>query len=376
MKIAFITNFCPHYRVKTFELLARRYDIDFYFFSAGDDWYYQQAHGARSGRFHHQYLRGVRVAGTRITPGLPAKLFRGGYDVYIKCINGRFALPVTYLAARLRRKPFVLWTGVWTRLQSPVHRMLFPLTRAIYRGADAVVVYGEHVRQYLVREGVNAGRVFVAPHAVDNEFYRRDVSPEERRALTGSLDLPPSAVCILYLGRLEPIKGLSFLIDAFARLDNSDAFLVLAGDGSAGPELRQQVERLGLSSRVRFAGYVPPESAPAFYAIASALVLPSVSMPTGKELWGLVVNEAMNQGVPVIATSAVGAAAGGLVRDGANGFIVPERDEGALAQAMDRLTGDSALRKTLSAGARAAVDEWSNERMVDGFGRAIDHVAG
>ena len=79
-------------------------------------------------------------------------------------------------------------------------------------------------------------------------------------------------------------------------------------------------------------GYVSPEEALTYYATADLFVLPSVTMPTGKEPWGLVVNEAMNQGLPVVATEAVGAAAGGLVQAGVNGFIVPERDSEALAQ--------------------------------------------
>ena len=90
----------------------------------------------------------------------------------------------------------------------------------------------------------------------------------------------------------------------------------------------------GLQEKAQFVGYVSPEEALTYYATADLFVLPSITMPTGKEPWGLVINEAMNQGLPVIATEAVGAAAGGLVQAGVNGFIVPERDSEAIAQAM------------------------------------------
>src|SRR6266550_5659365 len=113
MQVAFVTNICPHYRVRTFETLAAYYPVKYYFFSAGEEWYWQQQHGTRSGNFSHEYLRGIRLGGTRITPTLIPKLWREPYDVFVKCINGRFALPVTYLISRLRRKPFVLWTGIW-----------------------------------------------------------------------------------------------------------------------------------------------------------------------------------------------------------------------------------------------------------------------
>jgi hypothetical protein len=150
MKVAFVTNFCPHYRVKTFEQFGQQHEVDYYFYSAGDEWYWQQQQGTRTGNFHYTYLPGFQVGGVRVTPTLPWQLGRPDYDVYVKCINGRFALPLTYLVARLKRKPFILWTGIWTRLQTPVHRLLFPLTRYIYRHADAVVVYGRHVQQFLV----------------------------------------------------------------------------------------------------------------------------------------------------------------------------------------------------------------------------------
>ena len=108
--------------------------------------------------------------------------------------------------------------------------------------------------------------------------------------------------------------------------------------------------------------------------LADLFVLPSVTMPTGKEPWGLVVNEAMNQGLPVIATEAVGAAAGGLVQPGVNGFIVPERDSEALAQAMRRILGDENLRRQMSHNARQIVTGWDNQRMVKGFEEAIDYA--
>src|SRR2546426_1984586 len=182
-KVAFVHNFCSHYTVRTFELLAATCDVDFYFFSGGDDWYWLREHGVRVGAFRHTYLKGLRLGGTRITPGLPLRLTRGRYDCIIKCINGRFALPMVYLTARALRRPFVLYTGIWNRLDTFFHRLVFPLTRFIYRHSDAVVVYGDHVKRYLESEGVVPGRIFVAPHAVDNAQYRRTVTQQEIGAM-------------------------------------------------------------------------------------------------------------------------------------------------------------------------------------------------
>ena len=84
---------------------------------------------------------------------------------------------------------------------------------------------------------------------------------------------------------------------------------------------------IGINDEVRFPGFVSREDLVIYYSISNVFVLPSVTTPAGKEPWGLVVNEAFNQGVPVVASEAVGAAAGGLVKDEINGFIIREQDD-------------------------------------------------
>lgn len=374
MKIAFVTNICAHYNVGTFELLARDYDIEFYFFSAGKEWYWQEQHGYRRGNFHSEYLSGFQIGQTRITLSLPWKLFQKGYDVYIKCINGRFALPITFLIARLRRKPFILWTGIWTRLQTPMQKMIFPLTRFIYLNSDAIVVYGEHVKKYLIAEGVDPDRIFVAYHAADNNFYSRLVSESEKDTIRTRLKISAGQKIVMYLGRLEEIKGVEFLIKAFAKLNHPDVILVIAGTGGLRGELEHLSKKLNVWGKVRFADYVPIESAPAYYSLASVCVLPSISVKTGKETWGLVVNEAFNQGIPVVASDAVGAAAGGLIQNGVNGFIVAEQDSEALSESLNRILDDSELCQSLGKNARRIVTEWDYERNVSGYRQAIAYV--
>jgi len=360
--------------VKTFERLAQLCDLEFFFYSPGNERYWQQSHGVRAGNFPHTYLPGFQLSrGTRIVPSLPIRLWTGTYDVIVKCINGRFALPVTYVTARLARKPFVLWTGIWMSLETRFHRLVFPLTRWIYRHADAIVVYGEHVKRYLVSLNVSPERIFVAAHAVDNSQYNRTISAGEKAALRERLGLLNHKI-VLYLGRLEKEKGVEYLLQAFALLKGDNTALVVVGEGSMRERLTALLGELGLGEKTRFIGYVAPEEALTYYAIAECFVLPSVTMPNGKEPWGLVVNEAMNQGVPVVATDAVGAAAGGLVQSGVNGFIIPERDSRALAGVMARLLNDDTLRQRMSQNARRTIIGWDNERMVKGFQRAIEYA--
>lgn len=301
-------------------------------------------------------------------------IWRKNYDVYIKCINGRFALPITFLITRLRKKPFVLWTGIWTRLQTPFHRLAWSLTYYIYKHADAIVIYGEHVKRYLISEGIPADRIFVAPNVIDNQFYRCDFTHEEKDAFLQQLGVNPQEKTILYVGRLESIKGLSYLIESFGLLmtNNFMTKLIITGDGSQKVKLIQLVKDRDLEKHALFTGYIPTYQMPILYAIASGLVLPSITTPYGKELWRLVINEAFNQGVPVIATDAAGAVAGGLVDQ--TGLVVPERDSIALAKAIKARLSDQELRIRLGQNAKHRIEYLNFEHMVQSFNQAIEHV--
>ncbi len=114
-----------------------------------------------------------------------------------------------------------------------------------------------------------------------------------------------------------------------------------------------------------------PEALRDLYAAADVLVLPSIPTRTFREPWGLVVNEAMNRGLPIIASDAVGAAAGGLVRDGRNGLIVPAGDPVALAAALRALCADSSLRARLGQAGREDVKAYTHAAWAEGFSRAL-----
>jgi glycosyltransferase involved in cell wall biosynthesis len=110
------------------------------------------------------------------------------------------------------------------------------------------------------------------------------------------------------------------------------------------------------------------------YAAADVLVLPSIRTRTFREPWGLVVNEAMNRGLAVIASDAVGAVAGGLVRDGENGLVVRAGYSGELAAAIKRLAGDAELRARLGRAGAEDVRAFSHDAWAEGFSRALATV--
>lgn len=376
LKIAFVTHLCPRYRVRTFEALSAHHDVDFYLYAVDGLSPSQWQRAASHTNLSAPYLRVFRVGRVCIAPTLISRLWAGEYDVFIKCMNGRIAMLVTYLVARLKRRPFVLWSGIWMRVQTPVARLFFPLMRYIYRHADALVVYGEHVKRYWVSEGVKPDRIFVAAHALDNKLYAGTVSEEARAALLQELDVAKDKKVVLYKGRLAQGKGLNYLLEAFASLNRDDSVLVLAGSGPEEARLRSAADRMGITEKVRFAGEVPIAETARYFALARVSVLASVTTPGGRETWGLEVNMAFNQGVPVVVSDAIGAAAGDLVQNDVNGLVVPERNAAAIAESLRLLLDDPELHARLSANARSTIARWDNDRMILGFRQAIAHVTG
>ncbi|MEA2387681.1 MAG: hypothetical protein QOG41_454 [Thermoleophilaceae bacterium] len=286
----------------------------------------------------------------------------GRHRAVVCGLAGRVALPATYLAARRARIPFVLWASIWSHPRTLPHALSYLPTRALYRGADAVVTYGPHVSRYVESVRGPRGGIFVATQAAAPE-YTTPADPEDARRWRERLGVDGSQLLALYAGRLVREKGIDVLLDAW-RASGVDGVLALAGPGRA-PAGHAKVRPLGSLEAAELR---------ALYAAADVLVLPSIRTATFTEPWGLVVNEAMHQGTAPIATDAVGAVAGGLVRDGGNGLVVPAGDGEALAAGLRTLAGDPELRRRLGAAAREDVAPYTPEAWVKGVRAALRAV--
>ena len=292
----------------------------------------------------------------------------GRYRAVIASLGGRLALPGAYLAARARGVPFVLWATVWAHPRTAAHLLSALPTRHLYRHADAVATYGSHVSRHVERHR-SAGDVVVAPQAVDVTHYGAPVAAPDRLEWRRRCGAGEDDLLVLFVGRLEREKGVAVLLDAWGRAGMSGhARLAMAGDGP----MSDEVSRGG--DRIARLGHVDTRDLPALYAAADVLVLPSIRTRTFVEPWGLVANEAMLQSTPVIASDAVGAVAGGLVRDGTTGLVFPAGDAGALAARIEALRAAPELRLRLGQAAREAACELTPAAWAAGMAEAMDRV--
>jgi len=337
--VLFVTNHVPPDRAGAFAALHARMPLELALFG---------------GRSHHATV-GVEDPGVphrHVTQRQVARLAADGgpWRAVVCGTAGRVALPAAYAGARRGGRPFVLWSALWAPVRTPAHRAAAPLLRHVHAHADAVVTYGPHVSAYARTQG--ARELHVAPQAVDGAFWG-ETPPAGDRA---GGDRPFTAV---FVGRDVPGKGLDVLLSAWEGIDDAALQLV----GVDGPDDRPGVTAHGTAAAPEVRN---------FLASADVLVLPSVATPAFREPWGLVANEAMHQGLPVIVTDAVGAAAGGLVRDGRNGLVVPAGDASALRAALLRLRDDARLRAHLGTAARRDVAPFTFEAWAAGFATGID----
>lgn len=257
-------------------------------------------------------------------------------------VVGGWNQPAFWQAAiytRVRRLPLAAWIESTARDERSGSRWLEVVKRRLIAACSGFLVPGIASREYLRSLGVVDEDIVTAPNAVDLEIFGERVAAvrAERDRLRAELGL--EGCVFLYVGRLDPEKGVDTLLGAIAGLPATT--VVIVGQGSDEARLQALAP-----AQARFTGWVERDDLVRWYAAADAFVLPSRS-----EQWGMVLNEAAAAGLPLVSTDAPGAAHD-LIEDGVNGFRVPANDAGALGVALRRIADDPAWR--MSAGHHAA----------------------
>lgn len=212
---------------------------------------------------------------------------------------------------------------------------------------------------------------FPVPYAVDNAWFAERACAVKPRLdkLRQELDIQPGAPVILFASKLQVRKQADHLLLAYRELvrgagGESQPYLVLVGDGEERGRLQAMATEFALK-RVRFAGFRNQTELPRFFALADVFVLPSREEP-----WGLIVNEAMASGCPVVVSSDVGCHRD-LVTDGVEGFVYPQGDLPALTSALHSVLADPAKACAMGSAAQQRVQQCSFEADIHGLREAL-----
>jgi glycosyltransferase involved in cell wall biosynthesis len=246
--------------------------------------------------------------------------------------------------------------------------------RLLGSGIAAVLPIGTVNAAYWTHYFGSSVPQFLMPYAVDNQYFaqRAEAAAPREQELRAELRLAPERPVILFASKLQARKHADHLLEAYRNFiadqtPEDRPYLVLVGDGEQRAALEARTQELGLDG-VRFAGFRNQSELPRFFQLADVFVLPSRHEP-----WGLIVNEVMAAGCPVIVSSDVGCHAD-LMTDGIEGCVFPVGDVPALANALRRVfaSPDSAAR--MGQRARQRISAWTFEEDIRGLRAALAAV--
>lgn len=372
-KLVILSEIIAPYRVPVFNALALHENIDLQvMFLAETDPGLRQWHVYKEDiRFRYQVLpswrRRVGRHNLLLNRGLGAALRKAAPDAILCGGYNYVASWQSLFWAHRHRVPFSLWVESTTRDLRSSSRLIKFLKAEFMHQSAAFVVPGKASFEYVMSYGAPEETIFTAPNAVDTKFFaerseavRGDAATHRRR-----LCLPPRF--FLFVGRLVHDKGVFELLQAYAALApalRAEIGLVLVGDGPARLELERRAQAVAPGA-VLFPGFTHREELATYYALADLFVF-----PTYTDTWGLVVNEAMACGLPVISTGVAGCVPD-LVDDGWNGCVIAAKDAERLACVMAELGENAELRSRMGQHSRERILHYSPEACAAGIANAV-----
>lgn len=368
-RMVVITEIIAPYRIPVFNALARQPGIDLHvIFLAETDptqrqWLVYRDEIQFSSEVLPSWRRRINNHNVLLNWGIDSALEQASPEAIICGGYNYLASWEALRWAERRDLRFLLWVESTSRDFRRGYPWVESLKTRFLHRCDGFVAAGISSAQYLRNYGVPQQAIFTAPNAVDTEFFRRSAAIARANADSYRRALGLPGRYFLSVGRLVQEKGIFDLLKAYASLDPQlrDQFgLVLVGDGPARTELERRAAAMQ-GGLVQVAGFAQREQLAIYYALAELFVFPTHSDP-----WGLVVNEAMACGLPVISSSAAGCAAD-LVEDHYNGRVVEVRDVKQLAAVLSDLARDPELRSRMGQRSQERIDCYSPQACAAGM---------
>jgi glycosyltransferase involved in cell wall biosynthesis len=375
-RIVILTEIIAPYRIPVFNALAKLEGIDLHviFLAETDPEAREWLVYKNEIRFSYQVLPSYRRSwGSHkilLNWGVRAALRKAASEVVV-CGGYNYVASWQALSwARRNGVPFLLWAESNANDMRPNKRLVEKLKASFIGRCDGFVAPGRASLQYLMSLNVSRERIFIAPNAVDIRLFGDSASDVRSRAsdLRQQLGLPRRF--FIFVGRLVAEKGVFDLLHAYRQTSPEirlEIGLVFLGDGPA----RSELERIASDIRpglIQFRGFVQREMLARYYALSDALILPTHSDP-----WGLVVNEGMACGLPVVCTDVAGCVID-LVEEGWNGRVIPARDVRQLALTLEELTRNPETIRTMGENSRKRILDYSPEACAKGMAAAAAFV--
>lgn len=368
-KIIFIQPGYAHYRKELFNRMVNNYDILFIFMTRYSKY---PSNDQADHKWRCIYIDPENNIFFLIK--LIKLLLTEKYDIIISSLSGSYQSIISYFIARIRNKAHIVWNIRWyAEYKYNKRKFLHKVIRAklaqhVIKSTDSIVVAGSASHRYHKSLGISNDRIFIANQSVEI-MYKKSAKTN----LKTKLGIKKRYI-ILYLSRVINWKGLDILISAFKKLEakRNDVFLLSCGAGQFLSYCKNLANILKIQN-IMFLGAIKHEYIYDYLHIADVFVLPSCIREKA-EAWGLVINEAMIAGKPIITTDAVGAAEN-IVINGINGYVVKNNDADEIYAALIKIfDGGDKLIELMGQNSKSIISNFNDyDKMFGGFKNAIDY---
>lgn len=357
-RVLFITNYASPYKVEFYDELSRHLDVTVLFSDTMEEQTHRTKEWFTQGKGGFQSVQLNRRAGTLLGENFCLDVvdwLKKPFDEFVVC---GYSSPTAMLAIfwlKLMRKPFYIQAdgGLIRETSGP----RYWLKRLLVSQASGWISSGRQTTIYLMHYGAKEKGMHLYPFT---SLWEKDISAAiadeaERKQLRRELNMPEEKI-LLYVGRYDPKKGMEDLLYSTPEIDADAGIYFIGGEPTETHKAFCEEKDL---KNVHFVGFRKKEELARYYRAADLLVL-----PTWSDVWGLVINEAMAQGLPVVTTDQCVAGLE-LVEDGINGYIVPARDCTALTEAVNRVL--AADYRKMGASSLEKIRPYTIENMVKAY---------
>lgn len=348
-KVMILHNIISPYRLPLFEELSKKYDLTVYFCKENDK---ERKWSTKLDGYSFKYkiLPYKDIGPFVINPTLKKELKENAYDIYILVENPENAFSILKIIklANKNKKKMVLWNeridneiytlknlkesiNIFKKLFYSFSKLIYKRYRKlIYKRSDGFISFSKISTEFLISNKIDKSKIFETKQIMPKSLLLKPTWREKPKEFKDKK-------IIFYLGYLNERKGVDYLIKAFNNLNRKDTLLLIAGSGDQENKLKELAKD---SPNIKFLGYIGGVKRANYYSIANFFVFPSLY-----DVWGLVVNESLYYGLPVISTNKAGAI--GLIGEGKTGFIVSDKNVDALEDAMRKLLDNPQLLKKM-----------------------------
>jgi len=331
LKVLFVTNIISPYRIPLFNYLRGQ---DYYSFKVialaereeNREWRLAK----KQIKFDYKILLGFhkfiwsKEIAIHLNWGLWKAIFRYKPDIIITSGYDMLAYWEAFLYCKIFKKKYILWNGTTLLSTGSISGFKRQLKKIIIGGANQYITYGTKATEYLAYMGATKENIHVGINTVDMNWFRKKMKEFNQDENIRKERSKYPKLLMLYIGRLSNRKGVTQILEALIELKDPNIGLLIVGGGPQEKELRQFCQDRKLEN-VYFQGFQQQDALPRYYVFADVLIL-----PTFKEVWGLVVNEALASGLYVLCSDRAGVAYD-LIKEGWNGTLFDPHNVDKLA---------------------------------------------